>query len=169
METHAIAPVLASLYAELIGGVPAHGGYILNPGDQGLLASLDRLSADEASTSVHGGATIAAHTAHLSFGIGLMLRALTEGGAPYVDAPWYMAWRIDRVDDATWQDLREELREKTGRWQQALATPAEVPMEALQGMVASIGHLAYHMGAIRQIAVHARGPKDPTSPVAQVD
>jgi hypothetical protein len=30
----------------------------------------------------------------------------------------------------------------------------------LAGMVASIAHLAYHLGAIRQIDADARGPKE---------
>jgi hypothetical protein len=32
----------------------------------------------------------------------------------------------------------------------------------LNGMVASIAHFAYHMGAIRQIHKQARGPKEGT-------
>jgi len=32
----------------------------------------------------------------------------------------------------------------------------------LTGMIASIAHLAYHLGAIRQITRDARGPKEGT-------
>jgi hypothetical protein len=32
----------------------------------------------------------------------------------------------------------------------------------LRGMIASIAHLAYHLGAIRQIAAAARGPREGT-------
>jgi hypothetical protein len=32
----------------------------------------------------------------------------------------------------------------------------------LTGMIASIAHFAYHLGAIRQIAKDARGPKEGT-------
>lgn len=34
--------------------------------------------------------------------------------------------------------------------------------QALNGLIASIAHLAYHLGAIRQIERKARGPKDGT-------
>jgi len=34
----------------------------------------------------------------------------------------------------------------------------------LTGMVASIAHLAYHLGAIRQIARDSRGPREGTYP-----
>jgi hypothetical protein len=39
-----------------------------------------------------------------------------------------------------------------------LRTPREVQDVELSGMIGSIAHLAYHMGAIRQMSVHARGP-----------
>ena len=45
------------------------GGYVLNTGDIGLLASLEKLSAAEASDSSNGGATIAAHAQHLRYGL----------------------------------------------------------------------------------------------------
>lgn len=77
---------LARLFAELVNGANVPGGaFILNSGDVGLLRSLDKLSASDASHSSNGGAT-----------------------------------------------------------------------------VGSIAHLAYHLGAIRQIAKSARGPKEGT-------
>ena len=77
------------LMRELTFGPAPTGAFVLNPGDAGLLASLDRLSADEAF---------------------VVPRALT-------------------------------------------------PVE-LNGVVGSVVHLAYHVGAIRQIHAGARGPKD---------
>ena len=38
-------------------------------------------------------------------------------------------------------------------------SPREVSEVELSGMVASLAHLAYHLGAIRQIDRQARGPK----------
>jgi hypothetical protein len=43
-----------------------------------------------------------------------------------------------------------------------LATPKEVADIELAGMVGSVAHLAYHLGAIRQIAAAARGPREGT-------
>jgi hypothetical protein len=66
MKTNDIIESLTTLFAELVNGVPAGGGaYILNSGDAGLLKSLDKVSVHEASRSVNGGATIAAHAQHL--------------------------------------------------------------------------------------------------------
>jgi len=43
-----------------------------------------------------------------------------------------------------------------------LQTPREVADVELSGMIGSIAHLAYHLGAIRQINKDARGPKEGT-------
>jgi hypothetical protein len=43
-----------------------------------------------------------------------------------------------------------------------LKTPREVADVELSGMIASVAHLAYHLGAIRQINKDARGPREGT-------
>jgi hypothetical protein len=154
---------LATLFAELVEGAPSGGGaFILNSGDAGLLRSLDKLSAGDASHSVHSGATIAAHVQHLRYGLSLMNRWSSEDGNPFADAKWDDAWKISRVTDGEWLDIRRGLRDEAQRWLKSLGTPREVPQVALNGMIASIAHLAYHLGAIRQIDRRTRGPKDGT-------
>lgn len=163
MQTSEIAPTLETLFAELVDGARAGGGaFILNSGDAGLLRSLDTLSAAEASRSANDGATIAAHTEHLRFGLSLMNRWATEGGNPFADAKWDAAWKISSVDAARWDEIRRGLADEVRRWRTALATPRDVAVIELNGMVGSIVHLAYHLGAIRQIGRSARGPKEGT-------
>ncbi len=158
-----IAPSLKTLFAELVDGAPGGGGaYILNSGDIGLLRSLDTLSAEDASRSTNGGATIAAHAQHLRYGLSLMNRWAKEGGNPFADATWDAAWRITTVDAATWNEIRAGLRTEAHRWLAALGTPRETNEIELTGMIGSIAHLAYHLGAIRQIAREARGPREGT-------
>jgi hypothetical protein len=128
----------------------------------GLLRSLDALSADDASGSVNGGATIAAHAQHLRYGLSLMNRWATEGGNPFADAKWDEAWKVVDVDATEWEHIRNGLREETHRWLQALRSPRDVIDVELAGMVGSIAHLAYHLGAIRQINQRTRGPKEGT-------
>jgi hypothetical protein len=63
MHTGEVAPVFGALFAELVEGPPKCGdAFVLNSGDVGLLRSLDRLSAADASQSTNGGATIAARS-----------------------------------------------------------------------------------------------------------
>jgi len=54
------------------------------------------------------------------------------------------------------------LRDETQRWLEVLRSPREVMDIELTGMIASIAHLAYHLGAIRQIDKSVRGPKEGT-------
>ena len=66
MPTSETPQALAQLFTELVDGPRLEGGaFILNSGDAGLLRSLERLSAVEASRSVTDGGTVAAHTQHV--------------------------------------------------------------------------------------------------------
>ena len=162
MKTDAIASTIASLFAELTEGANRGEAFILNSGDAGLLASLDTLGAAEASRSSNEGATIAAHAQHVRYGLSLMNRWARDGGNPFADARWDEAWKISKVDDAQWAEIRAGLRDEVKQWSQALAAPREVSGVELSGLVGSVAHLAYHLGAMRQIDKNIRGPKEGT-------
>jgi len=158
MNTHELTETLDTLFQELVGGAPGQA-YVLNAGDPGLLRVLDDLTAHEASASQEGGATVAAHTAHLSYGLSLLNR-WADGENPFNDTDWGAAWRIGAVDEDGWASLRSELREQTGRWGGVLRQARDVERIELNGMIASIAHIAYHLGAIRQIQPATRGPRE---------
>jgi hypothetical protein len=154
---------LARLFSELVDGANRGGdAFILNSGDVGLLRSLDRLTAADASRSVNDGATIAAHAQHLRYGLSLMNQWARTGGNPFANARWDEAWRTTAVDDPTWNDIRNGLAHETHEWLAVLNSRREVEDVELTGMIASIAHLAYHLGAIRQIDKNVRGPKEGT-------
>lgn len=163
MHTNESSHSLATLFGELVDGA-AHGGeaFVLNSGDQGLLRSLNSVSADEASHSVNGGATVAAHAQHLRYGLSLMNRWAREGGNPFADATWDEAWKTSRVDEPAWNEVRNGLRSEAHQWLAALGAPHAVTPAEFTGMLASIAHLAYHLGAIRQICKDTRGPREGT-------
>jgi hypothetical protein len=163
MHTRDVAPTLGTLFAELVEG-PAQPGeaFMLNSGDAGLLRSLDRLSPAEASQSTNGGATIAAHAQHVRYGLSLMNHWASEGGNPFANAKWDEAWKTSSVDEAEWQDIRTGLRAESDRWLSVLKSPREIERIELAGMIGSIAHLAYHLGAIRQISRETRGPREGT-------
>lgn len=163
MQMSMVGPTLRLLFSELVEGTSGHqGAFILNTGDVGLLRSLDKLSAEDASRSVNGGATIAAHAQHLRYGLSLMNRWAAEGGNPFADAKWDDAWTTTAVDAAAWQQIQDGLRGETQRWTSALGSPREVTDIELAGMIGSIAHLGYHLGAIRQISKETRGPREGT-------
>ena len=163
MHTREVSPVLATLFSELVDGASTGGGaFALNSGDIGLLRSLDKLSAEAASRSVNDGATIAAHAQHLRYGLSLMNRWASEGGDPFADPKWDDAWKTSKVDAGEWDEIRAGLRDETRRWLEALRSPRQVSDTELSGMIGSIVHVAYHLGAIRQIDKSARGPRQGT-------
>ena len=112
MNTRELTGTLATLFDELVDGAPASGAYILNRGDAGLLRSLDKLSAADASERVAGGATIAAHVDHLRYGLSLMNR-WSAGDNPFADADWTASWRMAEVTDTAWRDLRFGARRRS--------------------------------------------------------
>lgn len=161
MQIRDVSPSLVTLFSELVNGAPTGGeAFMLNAGDHGLLRALDALSAADASESVHGGATIAAHAQHVRYGLSLMNQWAAEGGNPFANAKWEEAWKLASVDSVRWDEIRGGLRAESHRWLEALGTPREVAPVELAGMISSIAHLAYHLGAIRQINKKVRGPRE---------
>jgi hypothetical protein len=129
----------------------------LNGGDAGLLKSLDKLSAAAASATAQGGASIAAHTDHLRYGLSLLNR-WAVGENPWSTADWTQSWKKPRVSDAEWKKLRAELATEARNWLAVLGKPRNADGAELTGLISSIAHFAYHVGAIRQINRDARGP-----------
>ena len=161
MNTAEISNALATLLGELVEGAPKEGGYMLNPGDEGLLRSLEKLPASDASAQTLTGSSIAAHVDHLRYGLSLMNR-WSGGESPFGSADWSASWRKTSVTEPEWKDRISELRAEAARWLAAVRQPREVDDVELNGMIGSIAHLAYHLGAIRQINKSVRGPAEGT-------
>jgi hypothetical protein len=62
------------------------------------------------------------------------------------------------VNDQEWAALRQALGAESRAWLAVLGAPREYSEIELNGIIASIAHLAYHLGAIRQIDRSIRGP-----------
>lgn len=158
MSRPSLGHSLALLFSELIAG-PTDECYMLNMGDPGLLRSLDALSAASASAvPPDGGASIAAHVDHVLYGLQLLNRWIAGEENPWRDADWTASWKRNTVDDEQWAALRERFRSEAWRWHASLGQARDLEGLALNGAIASLGHLAYHFGAIRQIDRSIRGP-----------
>ena len=152
-----VSNALATLLSELADGASSDACYVLNRGDAGLLQSLEKLSATAASQPAPTGSTIAAHVDHLRYGLSLLNR-WASGENPWANADWTASWRKTTVSEPAWRRLRDQLRDVIHRWLQTVRTPRDVNDIELNGMVGSVVHLAYHIGAIRQMNSAARGP-----------
>ena len=146
-----------TLLRELSDGPAPEAAWVLNVGDQGLLRSLDMLSAAAAS-KLTGESSIAAHVDHLRYGLELMNR-WSKGESPFADADYAASWRRVTVTDEEWGELRKRLRTEIEQWSAAIQQPRDLSDVDLTGVLASVVHLAYHVGAIRQMDRSIRGPK----------
>lgn len=146
------------LLSELMDGAPAAGAFVLNPGDRGLLRSLSQLSAEQASEiPAAGGASIAAHVDHLRYGFALVNR-WSQGENPFADADYKASWERTHVTPDEWTERVAALQREAQAWGEALKRERELDEMELTGVVASVAHLAYHVGAIRQMNRSLRGP-----------
>ena len=150
---------LETLFRELIDGPDATAAWMLNGGDVGLLRSLDTLSAAAASAApMAGAATIAAHVDHLRYGLSLMNRWSHGERDPWSTADWTISWKRLTVKDQEWAELRQSLATEARTWLETLRSLRDYDEMELNGVIASVAHLAYHFGAIRQIDRSIRGP-----------
>lgn len=116
----------------------------------GLLAAVAPLDADAASRpSRQGGPTIAGHVEHVRFALHEMAFRLRGQKRP-ID--WNLSWAARAVDGAEWDTLRAGLRREYDDFV-ALVREREDWSEAdLAALLAQAAHVAYHAGAVRQIA-----------------
>jgi hypothetical protein len=160
MGTGSFAKTMPTIFRELVHGSPDSSArtFVLNQGDQGLLGSLDRLSASAASATHAGGPSIAAHVDHLRYGLSLLNRWADGLSPPWPEMDWTISWRKTVVSDTDWRTLREGLRREVTRWAEALSTPRDVSDVEAGWIAGSVAHMAYHLGSIRQIDRATRGP-----------
>ena len=139
---------MAELLRETFEGArPGEGTQYLDH-DSGIRSTLRRLSAEQASHRHGNHPSIAAHVRHMMF----HLRVSHEwimGDTRKRD--WLASFEPQAVTDAEWRQLQQQFeatREEFLRVMRSL--PAEKLVAEGAGM-GSIAHLAYHLGAIRQL------------------
>ena len=159
-----IHDALSILLGELLDGSGPDSGWALNPKDPGLIRSLATLSAADASEIPSGGhSSIAAHVDHLRYGLSLLNR-WSRGEAPFADADWSTSWKRTKVTGSEWESLCQDLQSEARQWQAAVKRPRDFTQDELNGYLASAVHLAYHLGAIRQMNARVRGPREMAKP-----
>jgi hypothetical protein len=154
-----VPPALQTLLIELVDGPPADEAYVLNPQDPGLLRSLDALSATAASVRSSSGSSIVAHVDHLRYGLSLLNRWFNGDANAFATADFSASWSRQHADHAEWSELRSALAIEAHRWIQLAATDRDWEAAALRGAIGSVAHLAYHLGAIRQLNSATSGPR----------
>jgi len=136
------------------GPTPQGSWFTTASADAGLFRTIADLSADVASRPGRpGGPSIAAHVEHLRWTLE-RVNATIRGATWQPD--WQASWSLTSVDEPAWQVLRSEIQREFADLRQALESnpDASDPM-MLRGMLALAPHAAYHLGAIRLLALQA--------------
>jgi hypothetical protein len=148
----AVLPILSEAFAGPADPRSTH--FVNNEPDCGVFGTLGALTAEQASTPMEygGGATAAAQAEHVRFSLDVSTRWM-RGEREKAD--WARSWDVTQVDDEAWTELRQELRRAYDAF---VVMVHQQPMDAelLEGLVATVAHAAYHLGALRQIARSAR-------------
>lgn len=148
---------LLGLLRELVDGPAGDVAFIVNPGDPGILGSLAKISAAEASARPDGRSSVAAHVQHLRYGFELLNR-WARGEDPFADATYAQSWGVQQVTDQQWTELRAALERETRAWMASIVAREGWDFVSLSGAISSVAHLAYHIGAVRQLVPAASGP-----------
>jgi hypothetical protein len=95
---------------------------------------------------------------HLRYGLSLLNGWAIGSAPPWPDMDWTVAGGRTSRRTSNGDTLRDELRYEADAWVDALRRPREVSDVEAGWMGGSVAHLAYHMGAIRQVDRATRGP-----------
>lgn len=129
------------------GGLPGEGTQYLDHAS-GIRRTLGALSAAQASARPDGRPSIAAHARHMAF----HLRVTSDwvrGVRPKRD--WLASFEPHTVTPEEWAGVREELDAARAELVTTLESLPVATFAEEGGAIGAIAHLAYHLGAIRQL------------------
>ena len=112
------------------------------------LEATDAQTASQAITNM--GSTAAAHAAHLVFTLNA-LTAQIKGQTPTLD--WSQSWTTSSVSATQLLELRQSVRAAGEALLGAIASRTEWDAALLEAVLVQFTHIAYHAGAIRQLAI----------------
>ena len=119
-------------------------------GKEGLFDAFDSLTAGKASHRPGpDSATIAAHCYHLLYAL---RGSNTVHGAPEPAGSWSDSWLKTEATEAEWEELKAAIRTEYASFMQWFRNHSEWSDETtLCGALTTLPHMAFHLGAIRQL------------------
>ncbi|MEF2143852.1 MAG: hypothetical protein V3573_00270 [Desulfovibrionaceae bacterium] len=144
-ETNLLGTELLRVLRECLYGSEENGAF-LDPGDNGLLGLLPRLSANEASLPA-AGASVATHALHVSFSLDVFIDWIS--GKRDINPDWQASWARSNVDDAQWAALLRRLKAQCATLEAAVETHMLMDDQSAWGALGALAHTAYHLGVIQ--------------------
>lgn len=115
----------------------------------GLFSTLEQLDATTASKlPAPDRSSIAAHCEHVRYVLEIV-NAWSKLEKPQPD--WSLAWKTSDVTQAQWDALKTAIQTECETLKAFIKTQTEWTPKLLNLLMSNTSHLAYHVGAIRQI------------------
>ncbi len=128
---------------------------------EGLFSTLKQIDAAIASKiPAPGRSSIAAHCEHLRYVI-TIVNAWTKLEKPQPD--WSLAWKTSSLDAAQWEALKTAIQTECETLKALINASTEWSPKLLNLLISNTSHIAYHIGAIRQIWMLVRQDQTATS------
>jgi hypothetical protein len=142
---------LFNLWEEVLGEPPrSEGPTAVLDLATGWAPSLSALTAAQASRPVvPGGTTIAGQTAHAAYYLELFEDIVLNR---QTQADWPGSFAPSQVDEAAWAAQQARLFGVADRVAALMRSNPSWPETHVRGALGSLVHLAYHLGAVRQMA-----------------
>lgn len=136
------------------GGEPGQGTAFLDgtradgSGNHGLFATLDALTAAQASVATPLGLSVAAHAAHTAYHMEVCVRWEAGERGPF---DWVGSFEPRQVTPDEWDALRGRVRAAYEALRGLAVRTGEWDEDAAAGLAGALAHVAYHLGAVRQL------------------
>jgi len=129
------------------GGVPGEGTEYLDH-DSGIRSTLRGLSAERASARPDGRPSVAAHARHMAF----HLRVVAEWvQGVRAKRDWLASFEPQTVNEEEWALIQQEVEDARAEFLRAMGALEPDRLAGEGAGLGAIAHLAYHLGAIRQL------------------
>lgn len=141
----------ALLFRECFEGIQAGKNYTwFVQGKEGIFDALSSVSAEEASAKPSDRcATIAAHAFHILFAL---RNACSYIGMPEPEGTWESSWEKQTATQEEWDELTGQIRQHYQYFLDWFDTNTNwSDQETVVGALAQLPHMAFHLGAIRQL------------------
>ncbi len=146
-----LVPVILHLFRECFEGRPEGQEYTwFVEGREGIFDTLESTGAETASIKPSPEcASIAAHTFHIRYAL---RGANAYLGGPPQEGDWESSWARQEVNEEEWEELKKDVRYQYEFFLNYFQQPPDFPsQDHALGFTAQLPHMAYHLGAIRQI------------------
>jgi hypothetical protein len=144
-------PAIVELLKECFEGMPEGQNYTwFVQGKEGLFDAFESIDAARASIKPNPDCpSIAAHTYHIRFAL---RGANGDIRGEENEGTWESSWDKQSVTEEEWRDLIASVREEYAFFLGIMSNGPEIlEGDAVIGSLAMLPHMAYHLGAIRQL------------------